>query len=126
MRNYKNYEVWQKAHQLCLFIYKEIVTGFPADEKYGLGSQLKRSSSSTPLNIVEGCGRNSEKDFAHFLDVALGSLNETEYCLLLAFDLEFIQKQQYDIVSEKISGVKAMLINLIKSIRIKNTGVIRS
>ncbi|PZF71422.1 four helix bundle protein [Taibaiella soli] len=125
MRNYRNYEVRQRAHEFCLFIYKEIASGFPTDERFGLTSQLKRSSASTPLNIVEGCGRNSEKDFVHFLDIALGSLNETEYCLLLAFDLDFIPKPKYDIASEKINAVKAMLIGLIKSIRAKNTSAIR-
>jgi len=50
-------------------------------------SQLKRATYSISLNIVEGCGRNTDKDFVHFLDISLGSAQEVEYCLLLAFDL---------------------------------------
>ncbi|PZF74224.1 four helix bundle protein [Taibaiella soli] len=121
MRNYKNYDVWQKAHELCLFIYREITSVFPPEEKYGLASQLRRASSSTPLNIVEGCGRNSDKDFVRFLDMALGFTHETEYCLLLTFELGFVQKEKYEIVSEMINKVKAMLIGLIRAIRITTT-----
>lgn len=69
------------------------------------------------MNIAEGCGRNSDKDFAHFLDMVLGSVHETEYCSLLASDLGFIQKDKYDSLVSKINEIKAKLINLIKSIR---------
>jgi len=117
MRNYKNYQVWQKSHELCLFVYKEIIVDFPKEEKYELASQLKRAAYSIPLNVVEGCGRNSEKDFVHFLDMAFGSLHEVEYCILLAWDLSYIKREKYNIVSEKINEMKAMFINLIKSIR---------
>ena len=61
-----------------------MLTSFSENEKYGLAAQLKRAAYSIPLNIVEGCGRNTDKDFIHFLDTALGSTQEVEYCLLLA------------------------------------------
>ena len=66
---------------------------------------------------MEGCGRNTDKDFAHFLDISLGSAHETEYCLLLSMDLEYISKEKYDIALGKLNEVKAKLINLIKTIR---------
>ncbi len=78
MRNYKNYQVWQKSHELCLLIYREIITEFPKEERFELASQLRRAAHSIPLNIVEGFGRSSEKDFAHFLDIAFGSVHEVE------------------------------------------------
>ena len=65
MRNYKNYTVWQKSHQLVLEIYK-ITNNFPKEELFALTSQMKRSSSSIPTNIAEGCGRSSDKDFCRF------------------------------------------------------------
>ncbi len=68
MRNYKNFKVWLISHELVLKIYREILPGFPESEKYGLSSQIRRAAYSIPLNIVEGCGRSSEKEFAHFLD----------------------------------------------------------
>jgi four helix bundle protein len=117
MRDYRKYDVWQKAHAFVLYVYKEIIPFFPKSEQYELASQLKRSAYSIPMNIAEGCGRNSDKDFAHFLDVALGSTHEAEYCSLLASELGFISKDKYDILSQKGNEVKAKLINLIKSIR---------
>lgn len=100
-----------------MHIYKEIVVLFPQEEKFGLVSQIKRAAYSIPLNIVEGCGRSSDKDFAHFLDMAFGSVHEVEYCALLSRDLNYITDEQYNHLFRKINDVKAMLINLIKTIR---------
>jgi four helix bundle protein len=117
MRDYKKYDVWVKAHELCLSVYKEIIPLFPNEEKYALSQQLKRCTYSVPLNIVEGCGRASDKDFLRFLDIALGSVHETEYCSLLARDLKYIPEEKYSELLRKVNDVKAMLINLIKAIR---------
>lgn len=87
MRNYKKYTVWQKSHQLTLDVYKAIAL-FPKEELFGLTSQIKRSSSSIPTNIAEGCGRNSDKDFCRFLYIAFGSANELEYQIILSIDLK--------------------------------------
>ena len=117
MRDYRKYDVWVKAHEMCLYVYKEVIIGFPKEEKFELASQIKRAAYSVPLNIVEGCGRSTEKDFTHFLDISLGSVQEVEYCLLLSFDLGYLTKEQYEIANRKVNDVKAMLIKLIKSIR---------
>ncbi len=78
---------------------------------------MKRAAYSVPFNIVEGSGRNSEKDFVHFLDISLGSILELEYCCLLAKDLSYIDQEVYKSVNKKVNDLKAMLIKLIKSIR---------
>ena len=117
MRDYKKYDVWIKAHQLVLYAYKEVLEYFPKSEQFALQSQTKRAAYSIPLNIVEGCGRNTDKDFVHFLDISLGSAQELEYCMLLALDLEYLNKEKFDIVNKMVNEVKAMLINLIKVIR---------
>lgn len=77
MRDFRKYEVWQISHQFCLEIYS-ITRLFPKEELYGLTSQIRRAALSIPTNISEGCGRNSEAEFAHFLNIALGSAHETE------------------------------------------------
>jgi four helix bundle protein len=118
MRNYKKYDVWLKSHELVKIIYRDITPGFPKIEEYGLANQIRRAAYSVPVNIAEGCGRKSEKDFAHFLDTSLGSTHELEYCLLLAQELNFIRKKEYEEVNEAVNKVKAMIINLIKSIRV--------
>ena len=117
MRDYRKYNVWVKAHELVLFEYKEVVPCFPTTELYDLSRQLKRAAYSIPLNIVEGCGRNTDNDFVHFLDISLGSAHELEYCFLLAKDLSYINADVYGKVYESINGINAKLINLIKSIR---------
>jgi four helix bundle protein len=117
MRNYKNYDVWTESHELVKFIYKQITPHLPPDEKYELVSQMKRAAYSIPFNIVEGCGRHSDKDFSHFLDMSLGSAHELEYCILLIKDLDFLNVEQFKLLNRKVNTIKAMLINLIKSIR---------
>jgi four helix bundle protein len=117
MRDYKKYEVWTRAHEFVLFVYKEIVPSFPKTEQFDLVRQMKRAAYSIPFNIVEGCGRNTDKDFVHFLDMSLGSAQELEYCFLLAKDLGYINVEVYNKLFEKINEIKAKLINLIKSIR---------
>ena len=117
MRDYKKYEVWIKAHQLTLHVYKQVLPCFPKSEQFDLVSQIKRATYSIPLNIVEGCGRSTDKDFAHFLDTALASAQEAEYCALLSFDLGYLEKELYNKTNQKYAEVKAMLIGLIKTIR---------
>ena len=117
MRNYRKYEVWKDSHDLVKFIYRHITPGFPNEEKYGLTSQMKRAAYSIPFNIVEGCGRHSEKDFTHFLDTSLGSANELEYCIILTSELGYMDTEKYQLLIHKIGIIRAKLINLIKFFR---------
>lgn len=112
MRDYKKYSVWEKSHQLTLDVYKTMVS-FPKDEIFGLISQMKRSSSSIPTNIAEGCGRNSDKDFCRFLYIAFGSANELEYQILLSIDLKFMAFENGQKLLFQIEEVKKMLNGLI-------------
>jgi four helix bundle protein len=117
MRDYQKLDVWKKSHIMVLYVYKFILPDFPAHEKYDLQSQVKRAAYSVPLNIVEGAGRRTEKDFAHFLDNALGSVQEMEYACFLAKDLEYIDESKYLEIYKMVGEVKAMLIGLIKHLR---------
>lgn len=118
MQNYRDLQAWQEAHQLALLIYDASMR-FPKTEMFGITSQLRRAVVSISCNIAEGCGRYTSKDFANFLQIALGSANETEYLILLAKDLQYISKNDFDIYQEKISKIKAMNINLINKVRFK-------
>lgn len=86
MKNFRTLSVWEKTHQLTLFIYKT-TSHFPKEEFYGLVSQMRRAASSIPSNIAEGCGRNSQAQFTRFLNIAFGSASELEYQILLSKDL---------------------------------------
>jgi four helix bundle protein len=115
MKDYKKFLVWQKSHQLTLDVYR-LVRDFPKEEMFGLTSQMKRASSSIPMNIAEGCGRNSEKDFARFLIISFGSANELEYQIILSIDLNFISYEHGQKFLFQIEEVKKMLNGLISKI----------
>ncbi|MBS1607628.1 MAG: four helix bundle protein [Bacteroidetes bacterium] len=116
MQNYKDLKVWAKAHAFTLSVY-EITKAFPKDELYSLTNQLRRASSSVPANIAEGCGKNSQGELAHFLNISLGSANEAEYFLLLSKDLKYLPEVNFTELEDNINEIKAMLISLINKVR---------
>ena len=111
----QNLNVFKKSHELVLRIYKE-TKKFPNDEKYGLISQMRRSASSIPMNIVEGSGRRSNKEFLHFLSICSGSCEEMKYQLLLSKDLDYIDEDLYGELSDEYIVVSKMLYKLSRSI----------
>jgi four helix bundle protein len=116
MQNYKDLIVWQKAHENVLLIYSQ-TKGFPNEEQFGITSQIRRAAVSIPTNIAEGTGKSTKKDFANYLQSALGSTQEVEYLLLLSNELGYINKDQYLKINSLTNEVKAMLISLIKKVR---------
>lgn len=116
MKDYKKLLVWQRAHLLALLIYKE-TRHFPAEEKYGITSQLRRAAVSVPTNIAEGCGKFTQLDLARYLQNAFGSVQEVEYLNFLSCELEFQKSDSSSQINKNINEVKAMLITLIKKIR---------
>lgn len=115
MRDFRELKVWQKAHQFALTIYRR-TQGFPAEERFGLTNQLRRSAVSVPSNIAEGCGRDSEKDFARFLSIAAGSASEAEYQLLLARDLSYLPADVHSQLDANVNEVKRMLNSFIRTL----------
>lgn len=116
MSNYKKLKVWEDAHKFTIDIYN-ITRKFPNNEQYGLTSQIRRSSSSIPTNIVEGCGQLDNGNLIRFLGIAKGSAFEAEYQLLLAKDLSYITNEEYKLLLAKIQSIIHMLIALIKSLK---------
>lgn len=116
MKDCRGLHVWEKSHQLTLALYAATRT-FPQSELFGLTSQIRRSASSIPANIAEGCGRGSNADFARFLQVAMGSVSELEYHLLLSHDLALIADDAFASLSGQTVEVKRMLAALISKIR---------
>ena len=115
MRDFHNYIVWQRGHQFALEVYKQ-TKSFPKEELFGMTSQLRRASTSIPINIAEGCGRRSDAEFAHFLNIAAGSASEVEEELLLSFDLEFLDKEPFLQLDKEVKEIKAMLGKLIETL----------
>ena len=119
MQDFKKLKVWEKSHDLTLRIY-ELTSQFPREEIYGLTSQIRRSCASIPTNIAEGCGRGSSADFARFLQIAIGSANETEYFILLARDLKYLNANQYAELINTTIEVGKMLTALLKRLKTGN------
>jgi four helix bundle protein len=117
LKNFRKQKVWEKGHELTLAVYRA-TEKFPREELYGLTSQLRRACISIPANIAEGCGKDSDSDFARFLQIARGSASEVEYHLLLARDLGFLEEDEYKQLSYGISEVKQMLTSFIKKLKI--------
>ena len=116
MQYYGKLEVWRRSHTLVLALYR-CTMSFPADERYGLISQMRRAASSVPTNIAEGCKRASAKDYAHFLNLAEGSLSETEYLLILSRDLGYLTPQTATDYLKETSELLRMPHSLRRAVR---------
>jgi four helix bundle protein len=116
MRDFRQIQVWEKAHQLTLEIY-QVTARFPKEELYGLTSQLRRAAASIAANIAEGFGRGGDIELARFLQIAIGSAYEVEYHILLAKDLSIITKELNDRLQARIIEVKRMLAALLLKVR---------
>lgn len=108
MRDYRNLEVWRRAHRVALEVFRA-TESFPQGERFGLTAQIRRSAVSVPSNIAEGAGRSGRPDYARFLDIAGGSLNELEYQLILARDLEYSTTTG---LIEECAEIRSMLTTL--------------
>jgi four helix bundle protein len=116
MQDFRQLKVWEKSHDLTLAVYRATAE-FPTEEKYGLTGQIRRSCSSIPTNIAEGCGRGSDPEFGRFLQIAMGSASELEYQLLLARDLSLLPVARYEGLHGSVTEVKRMLATFILKLR---------
>lgn len=115
-RNYKNIVAWQRSHEFTLLVY-QLTSQFPDSERFGLTSQMRRAAVSVPANIAEGAVRESQVDYLRFLTIAVGSLNEVDYFLLLSKDLGYLSSERYGELQEQIAKAFAALHGLIKAVR---------
>ena len=123
MKTFRDLRVWQKSHDMVIEIYR-ITGSFPDEERYGLVSQIRRSASSVPTNIVEGFKRRSRKEFAHFLNIAESSLEETKYWLILSKDLSYLKDEEVGKVEALCDEIGKMLFGLQASLSKKGSNLI--
>lgn len=107
MHNLKELKIWNKALQLSVRVY-EVTASFPKEEAYGLTSQIRRSAVSIPSNISEGAGRNSNKEFIHFLGIANGSCYELQTQLIISNKLNLITNEALEILLNEIEEIQKM------------------
>ena len=115
MRNFKNYEIWIDSIELTDVIY-DICESFPKNELYQLGSQMERAVVSIPSNIAEGARRRSEAEFAHFLDIALGSTYELETQLIIAKRRKYLSAELFETTDESIMSLQKRIGSFIATI----------
>ncbi len=115
MQDFRNLEVWNKAHKLTLDVYR-VTEHFPRTEVFGLSIQLRRGAASIATNLAEGCGR-AQGEFGRFVQIAFGSACEVEYQLLLSRDLGLIATEQYNDLVANVLEIKRMLNGLLKRVQ---------
>jgi len=115
IRSHRDLIAWQKAVELCVAIYS-MTKLFPADERFGLVSQLRRAGVSVASNIAEGYGRGSRQDYVRFLRAARGSLYEIDTQLLLASRLEFMPPSSFQQIESQANECSRILLGLIRSL----------
>ncbi len=123
-------KVWQKSHNFTVNLYK-ITKDFPNEEKFGLTNQIRRASVSVESNISEGCGRNGDKEFSRFLDIAQGSAYEVKCQILIARDLgyldvnksellTYLDVNKSELLTDKINEVSRMINSLNQKLKAKS------
>lgn len=111
MHDLNKLRIWVKSIELTNKVYKLTKT-FPDDEKFGLISQIRRCSVSISSNIAEGAGRESVKEFKYFLSIANGSSFELYTQLIIALELNYIKKTDFEIIEDNIDEIQKMNYNL--------------
>jgi len=119
---FQKLEVWQDARRLNLEVYR-LVQRFPAAEQFALTSQVRRASVSIAANIAEGSGRNSDKDFAHFLELSYGSAMELASHFVLAGDLGYVEATHLESALEQINRLSIRIAALNRSLNVKTSKV---
>jgi len=116
VQHYRELNVWQIAMELTEETYRRTRT-FPADERYGLASQMNRAVVSIPSNIAEGFGRNSTGEYVQHLGIAKGSLFELETQIEICKKLGYISESDVAFLFEKCTIVSKLIVGLIKSLK---------
>ena len=115
MKDFKQLNIFQKTRIFNKEIYIK-TKDFPVEERFGITSQIRRASVSIATNIAEGCGRNSDKEYSRFLNIAYASACEVECLLIISNDLEFIDQQTLSSLQKELNEIKKMLFAFAKKL----------
>jgi four helix bundle protein len=119
MLGHERLEVWRLAHELTLAVYRSTAS-WPLSERYGLTAQIRRAASAVPTNLAEGAANRGPREFRRFADIALGSIAEVSYLLLLARDLGMLTDADYlrlDDLRKRTGGLTWRLVRALDNAR---------
>ncbi len=114
--NFLNLEIWKRSRKLVKDTYL-VTQEFPQEEKFGLTSQMRRCAVSVSSNIAEGCGRGTNPQLIHFLDIAIGSLCELQTQIYLSYDLTYLSKTKAEGFIKEITEIRSMIQGFKKSLK---------
>lgn len=118
---YERLEAWKACHELAVLVYRATMT-WPRDERYGLVSQARRAASSAAANLVEGSARRGTRELARFTSIALGSLSEIEYLILLARDAGIIGVDEWRLLAGHVARAGQLTGGLHRALRRSRAG----
>ena len=116
MHNYRELKIWQRSMDFVVKVY-EISAEFPKEERYGLISQLRACVVSVPSNISEGAGRGTNKQFKRFLEISMGSINEAQTQIELAYRVNYVKKEIYESLIDEALQIYKMILSFYNSLK---------
>jgi four helix bundle protein len=116
MHNYRELKIWQRSMDFVVKMY-EVTAGLPKEEKYGLTSQLRRCVVSVPSNISEGAGRGTNRQFKRFLEFSMGSINEAQTQIELAYRVKYIKSDLYTALIDEALQIYKMILAFYNSLK---------
>jgi four helix bundle protein len=116
MRDFKKLIIWQRSHRFAIETH-HILTGVRESGSAATRNQLQRAAASIPTNISEGAGKRSNREFAWYLDIALGSAKEAENHLVFARDMGWMSSDRYEELDAELGEIRRMLYAFARSVR---------
>ena len=116
MQDFRKVRAWQQNRELTVLVYR-ITSKFPADERFGLTSQMRRAVVSIGANIAEGCGRSTDADKQRFLQMSFGSAVELLHHMITSVDLGFLEQTDFDVLESKLISVRRLTFGFIRKLK---------
>jgi len=117
---FEKLQVWQEARKINQVVYR-LTKRFPRSEMFAMTSQIRRASISVSSNIAEGSGRNSDKDFAHFLEQSYGSLMEVASVFFLGLDEGYVTEAELEPLFDEMERLAKRIVSLNRSLKVSSS-----
>ena len=120
MSPYQRFDAWKRCHELAVAVYK-VTKDFPGYERFGLTSQLRRAALSAPTNIAEGACKRGKREFARYLNIAIGSQGELRYLLDFTREVGLLRSDDWESLNEMRERASIVTWQLCRKMRADQT-----